>query len=896
MRGRSTELLQVRGVVDAPTESEFWRPLLVDFRGWALDGLGPPASVDIVVGGQRWHRAQLGLSRPDVPVNLNEPEASSDCGWSCTVDLAAWADLEVSVRVVATGRRGEGATIFDRILRLVESGVLLDSPADSEVISDGLLTVRGLALVEGRYPSRVDIEVDGRVAGRARLRLPQFGVESLNGRFGPFAGFEYSETLDARPGEMHEVVVTASGGDGTSVRTKPRSVRFSPSTTGAAEAAWGRVFRSRTQHALQTVRGWPEPSGSRLVVFTHQLSLGGGQLYLQELLRQLVPTLDSCTVVSPSDGMLRSELEHLGIDVIVSGRTPPRDAVTYEGQVRELSMIIRGTGAGIVLVNTLTELPAADAAERLGVPTVWAIHESYTVEAWLNVFYGQCGWDPYIRDRMRICLAEATRLVFEARTTSEIFAEYADPDRRLVIPYGVQVEAVDEFASTFDRDTARRMRDIPPQETVLLAVGQPDDKRKSIPGLVEAFAEAVSDHQDVMLVLVGNAPKSYSDALQELADAAGAGSRLRLVPTTTDIWDWYALSDVLVSASDIESLPRSMLEAMAFRVPVLSADVFGIPELIHDGDNGWLFAPRDMDTLVVAIRRLLALTPDARKAAGDRARDTVLGAHWPWNYGHSYAELFRVLTPAAHADRRPSPQTTSASVADLQDPDALPPDMDAGIREIYEDVRPFTMTSPARVMALCNAVRYIVQNRVEGDIVECGVWRGGSMLAAARTLLECGDTERALWLYDTYTGMPAPSNVDRRIEDGAPASALLAASGKTADIWAVSTLDEVKRTMALCDYPAGRIQYVAGRVEDTIPTTAPDRIALLRLDTDWYESTHHELVHLLPRVSRDGVLIIDDYGHWDGARRAVDEYVKATQTRLLLNRIDYTGRIAVVPR
>jgi hypothetical protein len=89
------------------------------------------------------------------------------------------------------------------------------------------------------------------------------------------------------------------------------------------------------------------------------------------------------------------------------------------------------------------------------------------------------------------------------------------------------------------------------------------------------------------------------------------------------------------------------------------------------------------------------------------------------------------------------------------------------------------------------------------------------------------------------------------------------------------------------------VRFVAGRVEDTLPARAPERIAILRLDTDWYESTRHELVHLFPRLSAGGVLIIDDYGHWQGARRAVDEYLEETGVRLLLNRIDTTGRIGV---
>ena len=88
---------------------------------------------------------------------------------------------------------------------------------------------------------------------------------------------------------------------------------------------------------------------------------------------------------------------------------------------------------------------------------------------------------------------------------------------------------------------------------------------------------------------------------------------------------------------------------------------------------------------------------------------------------------------------------------------------------------------------------------------------------------------------------------------------------------------------------------VKGKVEDTLPGHAPDHIAVLRLDTDWYASTKHEMEHLYPRLARGGVLIIDDYGHWAGSRQAVDEYLAEHGIHLLLNRTDYTGRMALKP-
>lgn len=225
----------------------------------------------------------------------------------------------------------------------------------------------------------------------------------------------------------------------------------------------------------------------------------------------------------------------------------------------------------------------------------------------------------------------------------------------------------------------------------------------------------------------------------------------------------------------------------------------------------------------------------------------------------------------------------------------LPYDMDDSAKATFKAVRPYTMTSPERVFALCNAVRYIVANSVPGAYVECGVWRGGSTMAAARTFLEVGESSRDLYLFDTFEGMVPPSDHDRRFDD-VPAAELLAQQDPLAQrsLWANVPLDEVRQAMSSVGYPGHRIHYVKGPVEETIPGEAPESIAILRLDTDWYESTKHELVHLYPRIVSGGVLLIDDYGAWQGARKAVDEFVEEFRLPLFLNRIDNTGRVAVV--
>jgi O-methyltransferase len=221
------------------------------------------------------------------------------------------------------------------------------------------------------------------------------------------------------------------------------------------------------------------------------------------------------------------------------------------------------------------------------------------------------------------------------------------------------------------------------------------------------------------------------------------------------------------------------------------------------------------------------------------------------------------------------------------------PDVDRRVIGIFNQVKPYTMTSPERVIGLCDAVRYVVSAGIEGAVVECGVWRGGSSMAAALMLRELGAADRDLYLFDTFEGMSAPSELDRRAGSGVPAAELLATSARQAKVWAYSPLDEVRANLQSTGYPTERVRFVQGKVEDTIPEHAPDQIAILRLDTDWYESTRHELEHLFPRLAVGGVLIIDDYGAWEGARRAVDEFIAAHKVRILLNRIDETGRVGV---
>ena len=230
-------------------------------------------------------------------------------------------------------------------------------------------------------------------------------------------------------------------------------------------------------------------------------------------------------------------------------------------------------------------------------------------------------------------------------------------------------------------------------------------------------------------------------------------------------------------------------------------------------------------------------------------------------------------------------------------PPALPQDLDDEVLETIRAVSPYTLTGPERIAALVEAVRYLVRTEVPGDLVECGVWRGGSILAVLRTLLALGVTDRDVWLYDTFTHMPrgGTRDVDLFGVSAATYHARLDAGEPLDPAYSYLPKEEVVRLLHETGYPPERLHLVQGLVEETIPAQAPDRIALLRLDTDYYASTLHELEHLYPRVSGRGVVIVDDYGHWRGSKEAVDEYLARHRLPLLLQRIDYSGRLAVVP-
>lgn len=220
-------------------------------------------------------------------------------------------------------------------------------------------------------------------------------------------------------------------------------------------------------------------------------------------------------------------------------------------------------------------------------------------------------------------------------------------------------------------------------------------------------------------------------------------------------------------------------------------------------------------------------------------------------------------------------------------------DIEEDFWEINKKCEIYTLTSIERRYALYQSIKFVVKNKIPGDIVECGVLGGASMKLCALALLQLNDTKRKLYLYDTYSGMSEPTERDRRFWDNKSAVDFLKDMKDYFSTEFSVPLEVVKKNLFSTGYPKENIIFVKGKVEDTIPGIVPEKISILRLDTDWYESTYHELVHLFPILAKHGILIIDDYGYWKGNKEATDKYLKEHKIKIFLQRIDEWGRLAI---
>lgn len=622
-------------------------PETVVVEGWAALPSNDIQSVWLTVDGVVRVHAELGHPTPRDEVGRALTRWSDNAGWRATLERD-WIEV---------GRRSIGALVLRgyglvEVLepRDVEFPAIghpgaVDEPANGAVVA-GNLAVRGWVLT-GRGYDRVEVSVGGAKPARARLfSLPRPDVAGVFGDpDAPLAGWELLVPLDPALDEDISVVVEAIGSRGR-LRLGERTVRCEPREGAAFERERAAVLEART--ALLTAGHSADADGLNLLVATHHLGLGGGQLYLQELLRHLMSQHDvTCTVLSVVDGVLRDELEALGARVHIVGDAPTT-AVPYEHWLHQVAAVAATTGANAVLANSAGSYWAVDLASRLGVSSVWAIHESFTPEVFFQVGFAAPP-DDLVRRRFLEAFNQAGAVVFEADATMRLFQHLIRDGHGLRVDYGIDLDRVATFVAEHPREVVRNRLDVRPDQVLVMCMGT-YEPRKAQGLLAAAFARVADEHPRAVLAMVGDRGGPFSEAVHAVVDNFGLADRIRLVPLTADIEDWYLAADAFILASDVESLPRSMLEAMAFGTPVLASAVFGVPEVVEDGINGILFDCSCVASASGALRRVLRMSRKQRQELGEAGRRTVEANRSSSLYARDYRIIFGALASAQEPD------------------------------------------------------------------------------------------------------------------------------------------------------------------------------------------------------------------------------------------------------
>ncbi len=347
-----------------------------------------------------------------------------------------------------------------------------------------VVDIAGWILFPEQPTARVEVRLGERSLGLARLGVARPDVaDAMDFDHAWNSGFQL--TVDLQEWDVPDGPTSLSA-VATSARGERYELESEPLIVKPAKPP-----KPRKLPLPSPLTGRPPDDGRpRALVFTHQLNLGGAQLYLLDLLRALTRSgRNSFTLVSAVDGRLRPEIEGLGIPVHISGIAPFDDLSSYIGRVEELAAWAVDRDFEVTLINTATALtlPGAEAAELLGIPVVWAIHESFTPPLLWR------GFDPEMMARAEAALAKASSLVFEADATRAIFEPIAAPARCLTLPYGLDLEPIDARRRDFDGTAAREDAGIPPDAELIVCVGTIEPRKAQLM-LAQAFDIVATRH------------------------------------------------------------------------------------------------------------------------------------------------------------------------------------------------------------------------------------------------------------------------------------------------------------------------------------------------------------------------------------------------------------------
>ena len=498
--------------------------------------------------------------------------------------------------------------------------------------------IEGWVLGRNRPIDRVEIRIDGKFAGCARIALP-YPITAEGMPDAAVSGFRAYLPGGIVADDCPVVRVSAVAHDiaGEACAFAVRDMAMKP--------------RSPAEAAIREPAAAPAPrparhngnSRIRIACFAHDLNYGGAQLFLWEILRRLAgEERFEFTVFSPKDGPLRRDILALGMRIEQLDEPSRSDERHHDHDTSLLrDRLLRGQ-FDCVFANTLQGFYAVNAAAEAQIPSVWAIHESFPLPVWATIYgHGRPGRE-FIRTRITAALERAAAVTFVAEATRRMYLPFAPEARLLRIPYGINVSLIEGYLGGFDRAAARAQLAIEPGAFVLACIGNFEARKQQIL-LAQTFAELSSNHRNILLLMVGELPSLYSAILRRYIQQRRIDGRIRVIPATRETYLWYAVADAFVLLSDVESMPRSLMEAMSFGLPSLATNVYGVPELIEDGRTGFLVQPNSLRSAIDGLEKLLSMPAAKRSAMGAAARQKIATAHDAKDYVAAYSSLIKSL-------------------------------------------------------------------------------------------------------------------------------------------------------------------------------------------------------------------------------------------------------------
>ncbi len=349
----------------------------------------------------------------------------------------------------------------------------------------------------------------------------------------------------------------------------------------------------------------------RVLVITHNLNFEGAPIFIFEYARYLAEQPGvQVTVASPQEGPLRAKFAEAGLPVTILDAAhflKIDQPAAFNNAVQKLAGSRGWDDVDLIVANTTLTYWAIHLARRVGKPSVLYIHESNPVKKLLQVMH----LPPAMAPLMEGALQDATRVVFTARATRACFEELNVNDNFRTLASWIDLERIERFAAQHGKAALRRKHGLNPDAVLLVNIGSVCERKgqhvyvRAIDQFRKEHAARYAGKKPIEFLIVGGRPGLYLESIEQDLELLGLGGMVRIINETPDIYDFYRLADVLVCTSFEESFPRVLLEAMAFRVPIVSTDVNGIPEMLVANDEAYLVPAGDPFKLVEALRKVL---------------------------------------------------------------------------------------------------------------------------------------------------------------------------------------------------------------------------------------------------------------------------------------------------